>query len=208
MFFRYIIYMPSRNTVKPYIENGLYHVYNRSINGSTILLEERDFISFAALLAKYLKTPAHSYTTATRKRHKNYNNRIELLAFCLMHNHFHLLLQQKDPQDMAEFMQSLQISLTSILNRKYHRTGPVLQGVYRARPIFSDADLVNVSKYIHLNPNDSNKFDLKLLLQHIYSSLGCYIGNQMMHWSFVHTHTILRLFNNSPQQYAEYLRQD
>jgi len=98
-------------------------------------------------------------------------------------------------------MQSLIISYTNYYNREYSHAGPIFQAVYKARRIESDLDLINISRYIHLNPSPDNP---KEAINYIYSSARCYT-NSKNSYDFVKTGPILKFFNNSPDRYKSFL---
>src|ERR1043166_5683188 len=122
--------MASRNLEKIYLEESVYHIYNRGINKRRIFLEDVDYAVFLNLLKRYLdKEP-----TKDRKgrEYEWLHNRIELLAFCLMPNHFHLLLYQKDPEAMTRLLRGVCTSYTGYFNKKYKRMGPLFQDRFKA----------------------------------------------------------------------------
>ncbi len=76
---------------------------------------------------------------------------VQLLSYALMPNHFHLLICTPKG-NLSEFMRHFNISYTGSFNRKYNRTGHLYQGRYKAFLIDEDNYLLEVSRYIHLNP--------------------------------------------------------
>jgi len=76
---------------------------------------------------------------------------VDILGFVLMRNHFHLLI--RTPRgNIQEFMRHFNISYTSYFNRAHHRSGHLYQGRYKAFLIDADSYLLDVSRYVHLNP--------------------------------------------------------
>lgn len=142
--------MPSKNVIKEYQENGIYHAYNRGINKSPIFIDEQDHIVFMYLLKTYLSPITDPITKYNCP--KTLHNEVTLLQFCLMPNHFHLLIKQKNKEGMTKLMQKTCVSYAKYFNKKYERVGHVFQGVYQAVYIKDDAQLLQVSRYIHLNP--------------------------------------------------------
>ncbi len=76
---------------------------------------------------------------------------VDLLAFCVMPNHFHLLVQQHTTDGMAKLLKRLTTAYAMYFNKKYHRVGSLFQGSYKAVLVSSDEYLLHVSRYIHLN---------------------------------------------------------
>jgi putative transposase len=76
---------------------------------------------------------------------------VGLLSYVLMPNHFHLLITTPEG-NLSEFMRHFNISYTAYFNRRHHRTGHLYQGRYKSLLIDADSYLLEVSRYIHLNP--------------------------------------------------------
>lgn len=156
--------MPSRNVLKPYSPNSFYHVYARGASKQTIFNDESDKDRFLSLFERYLSESQAVSSTGVPYPH--YRDRIELLAYCLMGNHFHLLLWQDDESDMSQFMRSLMTSYSRYYNLKYKRSGALFESRYKASLIRDDAYLQHISRYIHLNTRYWQRYK--------YSSLNWY----------------------------------
>jgi REP element-mobilizing transposase RayT len=84
-----------------------------------------------------------------------FGDRIQLNAFCLMPNHFHLLLHQgEDSSSLSQAMQSLATTYSMYFNAKYARRGSLFESVFKASPILNEPYLTHITRYIHLNPKD------------------------------------------------------
>ena len=104
---------------------------------------------------------------------------IEIICYCLMPNHFHLLLRQKENGKIPIFMKCLQLGYAKYFNTKYQRVGPLFQGRFKAKWIENDEYLLQVSSYIHRNPLSLNKkYEQRkdALLYYPYSSYKEYIS--------------------------------
>ncbi|GHU07606.1 hypothetical protein FACS189431_2440 [Alphaproteobacteria bacterium] len=145
--------MPSRNTqYREDIDDGYYHVYGRGAARQEIYLDGQDYSVFLNLLKRYLsKEP---YIDKQGRKHTSFYGQVELLAFCIMPNHFHLLLHQVEAKTIAKMMQGLVGSYGRYFNIKYKRSGPLLESRYKSSIILSDEYLLHASRYIHLNPDD------------------------------------------------------
>jgi REP element-mobilizing transposase RayT len=154
--------MPSRNTVRQDISDGYYHVYARGISKDEIFNDLADKDYFLYLLSRHLSKKA----VTSKKGHvyPHFRNRVELLSYCLMDNHFHLLFYQIEKGSLSELMKSVMVSYIAYFNRKYRRTGPLFESRFKASLISRDEYLMHVSRYIHLNPRSWKNFP--------YSSLG------------------------------------
>ncbi len=173
--------MPARNRVKIFLENALYHVYNRGVEKRVIFLDDQDFRVFLSFIRAYLCPPqstplVHPVTQVTgsdpvRLRPlKSFFGEISLLAYCLMPNHFHLLLRQSPKDAMTRFIRALCTSYAMYFNKKYERVGTLFQGTYRAIRVYEDAYLLHLSRYIHLNPLELTGFDPAKIVEYPYSS--------------------------------------
>jgi len=155
--------MPSKNSIKIYKENGFYHVYNRGVEKRNVFLSHTDYLKFL-----------HWLRQAAEK------NSIKVHCYCLMSNHYHLLISQTDRKDITKLMHSLSSIYTVYFNIKYQRVGSLFQGTYKARLIKTDEDLLNVSAYIHNNPSkDKPGLNLK---KYPYSSYHDYVRKTKNTW--------------------------
>jgi hypothetical protein len=142
--------MPSRNIARLDADDSYHHVYSRGINKSTVLLENADKDYFLYLLSRHLsKEPVISNNGYL---YPHFREKIELLSYCLMDNHFHLLFYQRDKGAISDMMQSILTAYTAYYNRKHARRGPLFESRYKSSNVDSDAYLAHVSRYIHLNP--------------------------------------------------------
>lgn len=148
--------MPAKNVVRNFVEGGYYHIYNRGFSKQEIFLDEEDYKIFLYYLYIYiapLDTVLKRHPNLPiRLRNKNLHGEIELLAYCLMPNHFHLLVKQETKDAIPRLMKQLTNAYTLYFNEKYKRTGALMQGRYKAVMIETDEQLIHVSRYIHLNP--------------------------------------------------------
>lgn len=185
--------MPSRNRIREFEENQYYHVYNRGVEKRDIFLDAQDYTVFLGLLKKYLTGEA--VTKTNRHKFEDLGSQVELLAYCLMPNHFHLLLYQKGMDGITKLMRRVLTGYVMYFNNRYNRVGGLFQGRYKAATVDKDGYLHHVSRYIHLNPQDYKNWQ--------YSSLSFYQGRKKARW--IKTQNILELFNNNPQDYLDFL---
>ena len=172
--------MPSKNTLKKYVEKSYYHIYNRGVNKERIFLDDQDYKTFLSYLKFYLSFPdlrgdSSQVKIAPSKQLKNYADQVKLIAYCLLPNHFHLLIWQDEFDRINFFMRSLATKYSRYFNRKYNRVGPVFQSVYKAVLIESEPQLLYLSKYIHRNPIELLPAR-RLLVDYKYSSFPNYLG--------------------------------
>lgn len=170
--------MPYRNI--PFIDEQYYHVYNRGNEKRRIFETSRDYQRFLKTIKYYQiegpKPKFSHFPNLTFNKLDKTKKLVEIIAYCLMPNHFHLLIKQNRKNGITEFMSKLLNSYTKYYNTKYDRVGALLQGMFKAILIESDAQLIHVSRYIHLNPITSHL--VKKLDQYKWSSYQEYIENE------------------------------
>jgi putative transposase len=190
--------MPSKNRIKSYVENGYYHLYNRGVEKRAIFLDQQDYVVFLHLLKLYLLPLGKgisSINPSIPRIKRTFDEDIELHTFCLMPNHFHLLVHQNNEKTISNFMRALSTSYVMYFNKKYHRIGSLFQGAYKAVIVDNDSYLLHLSRYIHLNPLKSFAgSDPAKLIDYPYSSYTYYLGKKHARW--VKTDFILKMFES------------
>jgi putative transposase len=198
--------MPGKNTIKTYVENSYYHIYNRGVNKNLIFLDDQDYSVFISYLKTYLMPKDKQQLIASlldksigyQERDKilkilklkNFTDEVFLIAYSLMPNHLHFLLKQKLINSMEKFMSSLGTRYTMYFNKKYHRVGPLCQSIFKAVLVESEEQLLYLSSYIHRN---SISISNDLFTQP--SSLPEYLGLRKTEW--IHPEIILDHFSKT-----------
>lgn len=157
--------MPARNVRKEYAENSYYHLYNRGVEKRSIFLDAQDRGVFLGYLKEYLLpkdenairnrladasiSPQERDHLLKQLRLNNFAGEITLIAYCLIPNHFHLLVKQNSVTSIDTFMQSLCTRYTMYFNRRQKRVGSLFQGVYKAVKIETEEQFLHLSRYIH-----------------------------------------------------------
>lgn len=198
--------MPSKNAVKEYEAGGYYHIYNRGVEKRQIYMDEIDYSVFISYLSMYLSPLQDLQGSSLQEKispskvPKNYFGEIKLLAYCLMPNHFHLMVKQESDRGIDHFMRSVSTKYVRYFNSKYKRVGPLFQGIYKAVRVESEYQFVYLSKYIHRNPLDliACKDDPCRLEEYGYSSYGNYLNKYWQGW--LNTEEILGLFGSVNKQ--------
>ena len=180
--------MPSKNLIKFYLPNSIYHIYNRGVEKRIIFEDDQDYNVFLSYIKEYLSP--QGVTLRYRGLEGKYYNEVTLLAFCLMPNHFHLLIKQIDKNSIKKFTQSLFTRYSMYFNKKYNRVGKLFQSAYKATNVINTEHLLYISKYIHLNPSKCTKD-----LSKSHSSYSDYLGHTNTSW--IDKTIILNTFNKS-----------
>lgn len=184
--------MPSKNRQKTYASDAYYHIYNRGVEKRKIFQDDEDYRVFLSLLKRYLDSQV-SKDPSGREYDRLYG-RVELLAYCLMPNHFHLLIYVHDAEGMTRLLRGVATSYTGYFNKKYKRIGPLFQDRYKTSHILADSYLTHISRYIHRNPKTWRHWK--------YSSLPYYLDDRQADWLL--PDKIMALFANR-KEYGEFL---
>ncbi|MCL5675925.1 MAG: transposase [Patescibacteria group bacterium] len=179
--------MPGREI--PLVSNEIYHVFNRGTAGLPTFYNKRNYIRALETLFFYQskKLPlkySHFLKISNSQRElilqhisKEKDFLVEIISFCLMPNHFHLLLKQITDGGISKFMSNFSNSYTRYLNTSANRFGPLFQGKFKAVRIETDEQLIHVNRYLHINPYTSYVVKTREELENYpYSSLPEYLG--------------------------------
>ncbi len=122
-------------------DNGaFYHVYNRGVDRRATFLAEDDYEKFLFFMG--------------RSKHDLNDGKhlVNIHAYTIMSNHFHLLLEQISENGISQFMQRIGTSYTRLFNRKYERSGALFEAAYKIKSVGDDGYLTVIASYIHRNP--------------------------------------------------------
>jgi REP element-mobilizing transposase RayT len=125
--------MPRRDT--EFAPDHYYHIYNRGVGGQSIFREEENYHYLLRLVKDY----AHQI-------------QIAVIAYCLMPNHYHLLLRQEGGESAGLLPQLAFNRYTKAFNKRYRRTGTLFEGRYRSVWVDNTDYLFHLCRYIHANP--------------------------------------------------------
>lgn len=122
---------------EPIKSDQFYHIYNRGNNGENIFIEEKNYSYFLLLMKKHVVPIADVY------------------VYCLLKNHFHILLKTKLIEDESKISQGISNLLNSYaktINKTYNRMGSLFQTRFPRKRITTEDYLRSLVLYIHLNP--------------------------------------------------------
>lgn len=208
--------MPIRKTV--FVEDELYHLCNRGVDKRNIFLDEKDYFRFIHDLYEFndknaVRHPYYRFSEAGPPKMKPERDlTVDIHAFALMPNHFHLLLSQRQDNGIKDFMHKLGTGFAMYFNGKYKRSGTLFQSTFRAVHIEKDAHLTHLPFYIHANPLDI-KFPkwkeeelepekaMRFLEKYRWSSFQDYIG--IKNFPSVIEKRVLTPIIGSPSEYKD-----
>ncbi len=176
-----------------FVKDEIYHIYNRGVEKRTIFTGQKEYYRFIYDMFEFNdenSTTNNSYSFKSKsievepQYKKSRKLLVEILAFVLMPNHFHLLLKQKRENGIIKFMQKLGTGYTMYFNKKHARVGGLFQGRFKAVLIENEAQYIHIPSYIHMNPlkfyrgSTSIKLKMDFLSGYKWSSLSDYIGRK------------------------------
>ena len=167
-----------------FVPDHLYHIYNRGVNREPIFYSRANKLFFLKRLRKYFIT----------------DKTASIIAYCLMDNHFHLLIQTHIEQFGQKVMQPFSVSYTKAVNKEQERVGPLFQGPFKAQLVDNDAYVIWLSRYIHLNPVTAQLVDHPAKWE--FSSYSDYVG--LRDGKLPQKRVVLELFD-SPEQYEAFV---
>lgn len=206
--------MPSRRDI--FINDGIYHIFNRTIDNKNIFNDFQLSKQFLDLCTYYRSSKANIRYSQFRRlpelikagklkaiTFKKYF-KVEILCYCLMSNHFHLLLKQKSENGVLRYVSDIINAVTRHFNILHSRKGPLFLTQFKSRVILSREQLIHVSRYIHLNPYSSEMVKTANEIERYFlSSFQDYVFKRKS--SICNMKTVLDEFNNNREKYKEFV---
>lgn len=194
------------------VSGEYYHIYNRGNSKQKIFHDNEDYFRFMSLLfacnsinnfrAGTLAKEESPYDFERKKRI------VSIGSYCVMPNHFHILIMQKEERGISKFMQKLSTAYSMYYNKKYKRTGGLFEGKFKAEHAKNDRYLKYLFSYIHLNPIKlmqknwkeigikNKKEALEYLEKYKYSSYLDYLGIERVQNQILNTEDFPKYFLN------------
>lgn len=197
--------MPTNRKVV-FANDEIYHVFNRGVEKRPTFTNKRelargvqtlDFYRFADLpikLSKFLTLSQDQRENLIKNIRANFKKLVDIISYCLMPNHFHLLLKQRMDNGISIFLANITNSYTKYFNAKHERVGPLFQGLFKAVHIGFEEQLIHVSRYIHLNPISSYLIEPEELDSYIWSSYPEYMG--LLNRNIIDPEIVMDLFKS------------
>lgn len=179
-----------------------YHILNRGINSQPIFTSRSDYSRFISLInyyqysdvslsfSHYIRLAADKKEELLRGNKSTNQPLVTIFAFCLMPNHFHILLRQEKDNGIRKMMSNVQNAYGKYFNTKNDRHGPLFESRFKGLRIETDETFLHVSRYIHLNPATSYLVEFDELSSYEWSSYPEYLGLKK---GFTNTSQILAL---------------
>jgi putative transposase len=122
-----------------FLKDHYYHIYNRGVDKSSVFFNSENYLYCLRLIKRY------------KARYG-----ISVIAYCLMPNHYHLLLRQDGVIPLYRFINSLFNSYVQAVNRQQNRKGSLFEGRYQYVHVDREEYIIHLCRYIHLNPVNAN----------------------------------------------------
>ena len=182
--------MSTRKT--SFVIGEFYHLYNRGNSKQKIFLNKKDYCRFVDLLYAVNREEKFNFSDSLKGisiyEKTSENPLVAIGAYCLMPNHFHILVTPIVEDGVSKFMQKLSTAYVMYFNQKYNRTGALFEGKFKSQYVDNDRYLKYLFSYIHLNPLKliwkdwremvikDKKRAIRYLSEYQYSSLPDYLG--------------------------------
>ena len=160
-----------------------YHIYNRGARQLTIFREPTNYLFTLSKIQKYCQA-----------------YHISMIAYCLMPNHYHLLVRQNGDKSAGNLPQSVFNSYSKAYNKMYNQSGTLFEGRFRAKLVQSSSHLLHLCRYIHGNPvkdglvSDPAKWPYSNYLEWLGERNGILVDREFIKRQFDH-----------PQEYKKFL---
>lgn len=136
----------------------IFHVLSRGVDKRKIFLDDKDHFRFIHNLFELNDKNAVNHSLRRlHGKHREENKRellVDIYAFCLMPNHYHLLISPRTEKAMPKFMKKLNMAYAKYFNIKYERRGTLFESRYKSVSVTNEAHFSHLPYYIHLNPLD------------------------------------------------------
>ncbi|MDO8573842.1 MAG: transposase [Candidatus Daviesbacteria bacterium] len=171
-----------------FANDEIYHVFNRGVEKRPTFTDRREqnrailamnfyrFVEPPVKLSRFLTIPKEDQMKLWEGLKKDNRILVEIICFCLMPNHFHIMLKQKVENGISSFISNFTNSYTKYFNKKHDRIGPLFEGIFKAVRIESEEQLIHTSRYIHLNPVSSFLIEPEGLESYEWSSYPEFLG--------------------------------
>jgi putative transposase len=155
----------------PLVKHQIYHVFNRSIAGFRIFNRDRDYLRMQMMIRVYQFlnfnekfSDFENYSEVAkdgiiRDLNTDGERMIDIIAYCIMPTHIHLILKQLTDDGISKFMSKILNSYAKYFNTKYKRSGHLWSGKFKSVLVEDDEQLLHLTRYIHLNPTSAKLVD-------------------------------------------------
>ncbi len=197
--------MPSKYVLRNYYEGGYYHVLNRGLNKQDVFIDDQDILAYLRYLAIYT-LPLHKVLSRwpklrTNLMEQNMFGQVSILAYCIMPNHFHLLMKNEAKHGIPCLMHKMQSAYSRHSYLRYGAGAKLMHGRYRAVEVATESSLLQESRYIHLNPLRAGLSES--VMDYKWSSLNEYVTS--IPDRICDSSAVLSSFGSSSEAYLDFV---
>jgi REP element-mobilizing transposase RayT len=182
-----------------FVNGEFYHIFNRGVDKRRIFQDEIDFKNFLECLhlfndALFVRPTRLSRKVMNLSMSERYDHErehfVDIYAYSLIPNHFHLLFRQLRTDGISRLMHKLEKTISNTFNRRNGRTGTLFEGNFKAVHVTNESHLIYLPTYIHLNVLDVGGFSWRdgivenweeavgFMERYPWSSHGAYMGQK------------------------------
>ncbi|MCM8764002.1 MAG: transposase [Candidatus Omnitrophica bacterium] len=188
--------------------NAYYHIFTRSIAEYRIFNSEEEYVRMRMVMEYYKTKRPLKFShyllfcnNSDQKESKEEEKRVEIIAYCIMPTHIHLVLKQIKDKGISTFMSNILNSYTHYFNITHKRKGPLWESRFKHLLIDSDEYLLHLTRYIHLNPVIAGLVEKPELWE--FSSYKEYIGVRQNGDNLCNFKEVLEISSNSYKEFVE-----
>ncbi len=196
------------------VEGQYYHIFNKSIANYEIFNNADEFLRMKQSLKYYqiendlrfsgfmdlTSVERWGFDSFFKTVSKDKNNIVQIIAYCLMPTHFHLIVKQLDKNGISKFISKVLNSYTRYFNTIHKRKGPLWESEFQNVLIINDEQLLHLTRYIHLNPVTAHLINKPE--KWLWSSYNEYISKNSKTEDFCHPGEILEIH---PEEYRKFV---
>lgn len=173
--------------MRKFPEGEIFHIFNKSIASYSIFNDLNNSFRFIQILDYYNSLLVQTSLSSFLKKNLDYSPKllqfkencfIKFLGYCIMPDHYHLLIKMLKSNHVLKYINDVENSFTRFFNEKFERKGPLWQSAFRSVRIKTNEQLLHVTRYAHLNPTTNNL--VKKPESWIYSSYKNYLDNNIL----------------------------
>lgn len=210
----FLDYMPIREDV--FQNNCYYHIFDKTIENKNVFSTEKIANEFIQTFLYYRSINSSikfsKFKTLKQKEHEKIQSeimnrdtfKIDIVSYNLMPDHYHFIIKQVRERGIITFMANILNSITRYYNILNDRKGPIFLTQFRSKKIYTEEQLVYISRYIHTNPYADGVIDeIDDIFNYPYSSIKSYIGYKNI--EKINTQDVLSYFENDINRYKNFI---
>lgn len=199
----------------PLVSGEVYHIYNRGVEKRPVFQTIPDYSRFILLLQFYQRVHSYQFSRLTHNQRLEVIRKadglllVEIISYCLMPNHYHLVLKQIEEGGISRLARIVSDGYVKYFNKVHDRVGPLFQGKFQSVHIEDDNQLLHLTRYQHLNPVTAGLVPAPRITDYRWSSYNEYLGNAV---GFCTKNLVLEKFSSKAkykrfvEDYADYAK--